>query len=161
MACTNTIAWALRVAFFAAVASAHAAGTATLSIGATILSAGNCRFNTAGPTALAFGGIDPSAPTDVTGNAQILFRCNGSVGTAVYSVTSDDGLYETGPGASRMRHVTDTSSYLPYTLNTPIAGSVPRNTDTMLTVTGTIRVADFQNARAGNYTDTVVLSIAP
>ena len=133
----------------------------TLNVGATILSTSNCRFTTAGPTALPFGSIDPSSTANVTHDALIGFSCSGAPGTAVYSVTSDDGLYETAPGANRMRHATNTSLYLRYSLNTPISGAVPRNTDRTLTVTGTIAALDFQDAAAGDYADTVVLSIAP
>lgn len=154
----------LRVALACIVAAAgcvHAAGTTTLFVGATILSASNCKFNTPGPTPLAFGSIDPASAADATTNVPVVFRCNGAAGTAVFQVTSDDGLYETGPGASRMRHATDASAFLRYSLALPISGSVPKNTDQTLTVTATIRAADFRDALVGDYADTVVLVIAP
>jgi hypothetical protein len=141
--------------------TAFGAGTMTLSVGATILSTNNCKFRTPGPTALAFGAIDPSSTGDATSAAGILFRCTGSAGTAIFSVTSDDGQYETGPGANRMRHDTNTGAFLRYTLDTPISGAVPRNTDQTLTVTGKIAALDFQNAIAGDYADSVVLTMAP
>ncbi len=138
-----------------------AAGTHTILVGATVLSASNCRFTNAGPTALSFGTIDPSSTSDKTASASIGFRCSGSAGTAVYNVTSDDGLYESGPGAARMRHATDTTQFLKYTVNLPQSGAVPKNTNQTLTVTGTVLVADFQNAIAGTFADSVVLTIAP
>lgn len=138
-----------------------AAGTHALAVGATVLSASNCRFADAGPTALSFGTIDPSSTSNKTVSTSIGFRCSGSAGTAVYSVTSDDGLYESGPGAARMRHATDTTQFLKYTVNLPQSGSVPKNTNQAITITGTVLVADFQNAIAGTFSDSVVLTIAP
>jgi len=155
---------AVRLVVLAALAAAgpcFGASSMTLSVGATILSTSNCKFTNPGPTALPFGSVDPSSTANVTRDALIGLRCAGSAGTAVYSVTSDDGLYETAPGANRMRHATNTSLYMRYSLNTPISGSVPKNSDETLSVTGTIAAIDFQDAGAGDYADTVVLTIAP
>ena len=61
-----------------------------------------------------------------------------------------------------MRHATQLSEYLPYTLSyNPSSGSVPKNTDRNLNISGTVRGTDYQNAYAGNYSDTVILSINP
>jgi len=141
--------------------SALAAGTHTLAVSATVLSANNCRFTNAGPTALSFAPIDPSSTSPVTATASMTFRCTGSSPIATYVVTSDDGIYETGPGAARMRHGTNFTQFLPYTLDLPQTASVPRNTDQTLTVTGTIAVADFANAMAGAFADTVVMTMTP
>lgn len=161
----NAVAVALGMSVFlcalAVAPAAHAAGTHAVAVGAVVLSKSTCRFDTAGPTALSFGTIDPSSATDKTATATIGFRCSGSAGTAVYNITSDDGLYETGPGAPRMRHATNLAQHLKYSVNLPQSGSVPKNTNQAITVTGTVAVADFQNAMAGTYADTVVLSIAP
>jgi spore coat protein U-like protein len=149
------------LAALGAAAPAFAAGTHTIGVSATILSKNNCQFTNAGATALAFGSIDPSSLAPVTATASMTFRCTGSSAVATYFVASDDGLYETGVGAPRMRHATSPANYLPYTLNLPQTASVPRNTVTTLTITGTVAVADFQNALAGAYADTVVMTMTP
>ncbi len=144
-------------------ARVEAAGSHTLSIGATVVSAGNCRFDTPGPTALAFGGIDPSSVTAATVSANIPYRCNGggAIPNITWAISSDDGLYETGAGANRMRHAVNLTQFLPYSLNTPASSTVPKNSNQVFTVIATIQPADFQNAIAGAYADTVVLTIAP
>lgn len=138
-----------------------ASGSHSLAIGATIVSGGNCRFSDAGPTALNFGPIDPSSPAIATTSANIQYRCTGSAAMVTWAISSNDGLYETGPGAPRMRHAVDPTKFLPYTLNVPASATVPRNTNLNFTAVATISVADFQNAIAGSYADTVVLTIAP
>ena len=141
----------------------EAAGSHSLTIGATVLSAGNCRFDNAGPTALTFAPIDPSSLANATVSANIAYRCTGggAAPNLTWSISSNDGLYETGAGAPRMRHGVDPTRFLPYTLNVPASATVPKNTNLNFTVIATVLVADFQNAIAGTYTDTVVLTIAP
>jgi hypothetical protein len=81
---------------------------------------------------------------------------------ATFLITDDSGLYELAPGSPRMQSTTRPSDYLPYTLAlNPASGTVPRNTNQTLTVTGTIRRVDFQDATPGIYSDRVVLSIFP
>ena len=140
---------------------ALAAGTHAVSVGAVVLSNSKCQFTNGGPSALAFGSIDPSSTTNRTATASVVFRCTGAAGTAVYNATSDDGLYETAVGSPRMRHAVNTTQFLKYTIDLPQSGSAPRNTNQTLTVTATVLVADFQDAIAGTYSDSVVLSIAP
>jgi spore coat protein U-like protein len=141
----------------------EAAGSHTVTIGATVLSVGNCRFDTAGPTALTFAPIDPSSLANATVSANIGYRCTGggALPNLTWSISSNDGQYETGAGAPRMRHLVDPTRFLPYSLNVPASATVPKNTNLNFTVVATIQVADFQNAIAGTYTDSVVLTIAP
>lgn len=140
---------------------AAASPTHTVAVGAVVITKNKCQFSNGGPTALSFGTIDPSSTANATATATIGFRCTGSSPIAIYNVTSDDGQYETGAGAPRMRHATSPTEHLKYTIDLPRSGSVPRNTNQVLTVTGTVLAADFQNALAGAYADSVVLSIAP
>jgi hypothetical protein len=44
---------------------------------------------------------------------------------------------------------------------TPTTGSVPRNTNQTLTISGMVLGTDYQNALMGSYSDTVVLTILP
>ncbi len=140
--------------------TAQAAGI-NLSVSATVVSNSNCRFNTATST-LAFGTLDPGSPSDKTVNTTTTFRCGGTAPIAAYAITHDSGRYETGPNAPRMRHATVTTEYLPYTIAlSPTNGTVPRNTNRTLTITGTVKGTDYAGARAGNFADTVVITITP
>lgn len=86
----------------------------------------------------------------------------GSAPVATYSITDDDGLFETGADANRMRHAALPAEFLPYEmLLSPASGSVPKGVWTPLTITGIVRSTDFRNAFAGNYSDSVVISINP
>ena len=144
-----------------AAAPALAASSVAVAVSAVILTKSNCRFSTNAAT-LAFGDLDPGNPVDVTVSAPIGFRCNGGPPTAVFLVTDDDGLYETAPDANRMRHAILPGTFLPYAFSVaPGSGTVPRNTPQILTVTGTVRGADYQAAAAGDYSDTVLVSINP
>ena len=114
--------------------------------------------------ALNFGNLDPSNPVDVTTTTSVLFRCfRWFVFPVTFFIGDDDGLYETGPNANRMRHTSVTTEYLPYnfTLN-PQSGTVTGNwANHTLTITGTVRGVDYQDATMGNYSDRVVISIEP
>jgi spore coat protein U-like protein len=144
--------------------SAFAAGNTVMSVSATILSNSNCRFRT--PTYnVSFGVLDPMSGLDVTASATTVIRCVGSAPLMVYMVTHDSGLYETGPGMNRMRHTTDPTAYLPYSLViSPDTDSFPREVapqDHFVTVTGTVLATSYQTALQGNYADTVTLTIVP
>lgn len=140
---------------------AAAAGSASVPVSAVILSVSNCRFRT-GSTALNFGFLDPANPVDVTVGATIGFRCNGGPQNVTFAITRDDGLYRSGPGAPRLRHNVLATEFLPYGLGlSPVSGTVPRNTNQILAVTGTVLGASYGNAASGAYSDTVTLTILP
>jgi spore coat protein U-like protein len=137
------------------------ADSQVVSVTATILSKNQCKFKSK-TAALSFGDLHPSEPVDRTVAASITFRCVGSAPQATFAITDDDGLYETGPDANQMRHSTDTAEYLPYTLIlTPTSGTIPKKADQTLTILGTVKGVDYQNALMGSYSDTVVISIEP
>ena len=132
-----------------------------VSVTATVLSRSQCRFNS-NTAALNFANLDPANPVDRTVNTSITFRCGGSAPNATFFVTDDDGQHEVGSGRNRMRHTTTFTEYLPYSLAlSPTSGTVPKNTDQTVTVTGTVRGVDYQNAATGNYSDSVVITIEP
>lgn len=92
----------------------------------------------------------------------MIFRCSSSDKFVTFFISDDDGLYETGPDQNRMRHTITPTEYLPYSLTlSPTSGTIPKNDDQTLTITGTVRGADYQDALAGNYSDTVTLTISP
>lgn len=140
---------------------AGAADTYSLAIGATVLSKSNCKFTSAAGSTLAFGNIDPSGAVNATASVTLTMSCAGSAATAAWSLTSDDGLYSTGPAQPRLRHTVTTTAFMAYTLNTPLSGTTPKNTATPVTINGTITPANYQNALAGSYADTVVLTLSP
>ena len=138
-----------------------ASTTHTLTVSATVT--GNCKFNTAGPTTLTIatgaGVIDPSAAGPATGSVGVTFRCTTGVTSAI---TADDGINSTGPGA---RRVYSGSAYMPYSLS--MTNAVQAGTgfgagqDKTVTVDASITAANYQNAAAGAYSDTVTLTITP
>jgi spore coat protein U-like protein len=136
---------------------AFAADTNTVTVTANVV--GTCRFNSATST-LAFGALDPGTGGDVNASTSTTFWCTRN---ASYSITDDDGLYETGVNANRMRHATTLTEYIPYTFSyNPTSGTGNGRTSPItLNINGTVTFANYQNAEAGDYADTVVLSITP
>jgi len=140
---------------------AIAGGTMSVSVSAVIPAASNCRFRTASAT-LDFGLLDPGNPANAMVNATVGFRCNGGPRNVTFAISSNDGLHESSPGAPRMRHNVQLTEFLPYSLAwNPASGTVPRNQDQLLTVTGTVLGASYGSAAVGAYSDTVTLSILP
>jgi hypothetical protein len=147
--------------FVALLQIVDAADTGIVTVSATVVSKNNCKFNSA-TAALAFGNLDPANPVDKTVSTSVTFRCMGSSSMATFFISDDDGLYETGPNANRMRHATLVTEYIPYvfTLN-PISGTVPKNSTQTLIISGTVNGVAYQNAATGNYSDRVIISLAP
>jgi spore coat protein U-like protein len=136
------------------------ADSQVVTVTATVLSGNHCFF-TSKTASLAFGNLDPSDPVDREVTTSITFRCPGREPQTTFAVSDDHGLHETGPDAPRMKHQSSTD-YLPYTLTlTPTSGTIARNTGGTLAISGTVKGADYQDAVPGNYSDTVVISIAP
>lgn len=143
----------------APLSSLAASTTHTINASATVV--GNCRFVTAGPTALTIANtgvvIDPTLTGDATGSANVLFRC--TTGTTSV-IAANNGLNFSGS-----RRVTDGTNFMPYALG--LSGDAQVGTghgagqDLTLAVSGTITDLNYQNAPAGAYTDTVVLTITP
>lgn len=142
----------------------YAADTGIVSVTATVLSRGNCIFRSKTAN-LDFGNLDPANPTDKTVSTTITYRCQAQGNSPVtFAVTDDDGLYETGPNALslRMRHNTQPTVYLSYSLTiNPTSGTVPKTQEFPLTITGTVKGVDYENAAMGSYSDIVTISIIP
>lgn len=140
------------------------AGSAVVSVpvSATILSSSNCKFNVPKSTALAFGTIDPSGSTNITATGSLVVRCGGSAPNATFAIDDDSGLNETGVGAYRMRHTVTATAYLGYSVSyAPQSATIPKNTNQTITITGTITSAQYANAIAGNYSDTITVTVSP
>lgn len=136
---------------------ATALDTATLTVSAIVPE--TCRFNTPA-AALSFGVLDPTSILDVSASTNLSFWCTSG---ATYTITDDDGLYETGANANRMQSTTlTTSQFIPYTITylDTGTGSGPANPIT-LTVTGEIIGGSFSLNSGDVYEDTVTLTINP
>ena len=153
---------ALALAAALGVAPAFAGSTThTLSVSATVT--GNCKFNSAGPTTLTIatgaGVIDPSAAGPATGTVGITFRCTTGTTSAI---AADDGLHSTGPGARRVNNGVNFMAYAMVLTNAAQVGSgFGAGQDKTVTVDASIVAANYQNAVAAAYSDTVILTITP
>jgi len=136
---------------------AIAADTNNVTVTANVV--GTCRFNSA-TSALAFGALDPSSGAPATATAAPTFWCTRN---ATYSVTDDDGLHEVAVDGNRMEHTGTAGNFIAYGFSyNPTTGSgLGRTTPITLNISGTVAFADYQNAMAGDYADTVVISINP
>lgn len=148
------------LASLAAAVPAAFGDTGTLAVTATVLSKSNCKFDTKAST-LNFGVLDPAVASDVNATTSVVYVCRGSAPVAAFLFTDDNGQNRSGPGARRMRHAA-APEFLPYGLAySPASGTIPKNAPGTLTLSGTVRWADFRGAMAGAYTDSVIVSILP
>jgi spore coat protein U-like protein len=151
------------LAIFALLAGAVPAAfgdTGSLAVTATVLSKSQCKFDTKTST-LNFGALDPAVTVDVNATTSVGYVCLGSTPVAAFVFTDDNGQNPSGPGARRMRHAA-APEFLPYGLVfSPASGTIPKNDPGTLTLSGTVRWADFRGLMAGPYTDSVVVSILP
>lgn len=151
---------AFGVAGCAVAGSALAVDSHQLNVSAEV--AAVCRFVDAGPTTLTISNngtdIDPSVNQAATGSVPVNFRCTrGTTST----VTADLG----GSADGTTRRLANGTEFLPYALSlvgdAQPGGGHGANNDRILTVNASIAVADFQDALAGTYSDTVTLTINP
>ena len=139
------------------MASLAASTTHTVSVSATVN--GTCRFEAAGPTALSFGTLDQSLATNATATtANIGYRCTTGTAASVTKASPNDS-------AANAHNLKDGANSIPYTATLTGAtqtgtGHATGQTKNM-TVSGTILNADYVNAAAGSYADTLTLTIAP
>lgn len=155
--------WFAAAVLLSAFGTCDAAGTGQLVVSATVLSKGTCHFRST-PATLAFGTINPASTGAATAATSLVVRCSGSGGssTVTYSLTAGNGLYPLGAGLRRMRHATNTTAYMAYALSfSPAGATIPKGQDFTIAVSGTVAPADFQDAAAGAYSDTVVLDLNP
>ena len=152
-ACATALGWAI------IATTVQAANTAAMSVSATVLSKSNCKFPN-GSITLPFGTIDPSGTANAVASSTTTFTCSGSAATATFLITQDGGLHNAS--GNRLQHATVPGAFLPYSISlSPTTGTVPKNLAQTLTITGTILPGDYQQAIAGNYADTVTMTIAP
>jgi hypothetical protein len=128
------------------------AGLAVLAVAFAPLALGQtCSFNPSQPNAVSFGTVNPLNSTPATFTITLNYRCTGSA-TAVITI---NGANDTGPGAYRLRNIAQPTQYMAYTIATT---NVP---GTKITLDGTLTAAAYQNAFAGNYSDTLNVNVLP
>lgn len=146
----------IALAVLAAGGAAWAADTNILTVQASV--APTCMFVSATST-LGFGVLDPATPVLVNGSTTTQFWCTAGVPVATLSA----GNGANWSGTSRQMLGPAATDLIPYSLSLspdglPNAGPGSPRT---LTINGSILAADYTGATAGNYTDTVSITIIP
>ncbi len=146
----------IALAALALSGAAWAADTNILTVTASVT--GTCVFSSATST-LSFGPLDPSNPVPVNGSTSTQFWCTKGVTTDL--ITANLGANPTG--LTRQMRDSVSADLIPYTLTvTPdgLTNQGPASPRT-LGIAGTVAAADYTGKSAGNYTDTVTLTITP
>lgn len=148
-----TVALVMAALLIGFSAAALAADTNTVAISTSVT--GTCRFNSAN-SSLAFT-LDASSSSDVTATSTTTFWCTK---TTSYTLSKDNGLYNSG--GMRMKHST-LNEYIPYAVAlSPTSGAgAGKSTGITLSISGTVVNANYINASAGSYADTVTLTLTP
>lgn len=137
------------------------ADSGSLPVSAVVLSRSTCRIDGPSNLTLAFGAIDPASLANATGTVSTTIRCNGSDNLATFSFVAGNGQNLLA-GSRRMRHAVVLTEFLAYDLAiSPASATIAKGTTQLITITGTITPAQFQNARAGVYSDTVAITLTP
>jgi spore coat protein U-like protein len=130
------------------------AGNSQIAMSAIVL-AGKCTFSTGGSISFT---LDPASDVTAVGTiTQPRFKCSKK---AVYVITDNRGVNTDGTNR-RMRHAS-VNEYITYNITYTSSGTgsgmgvaVPMN------IAATIPAANYSDARAGNYTDTITFTITP
>jgi spore coat protein U-like protein len=158
----NLLRALLATALLAAACPLHAQGSGSFTVSVVVLSKSNCKFQGSTSATMNFASIDPSSSSDAVATANFTIKCGGSAANATFAMTAGDGLWALTPGAQRMRHLTTTTEFLPYSLSfSPESATIPKNTEQAIVVTGRITPASMQNALAGSFSDTVAITVSP
>ncbi len=146
----------IALAVLAAGGAAWAADTNTLTVTASVT--GTCKFSAA-TSALNFGALDPSTPVLVNGSTTAQFWCTRGVTTD--GITANVGLNPAG--AVRQMRDSVSLDLIPYSLTLSPDGSTNQGpaSPRTLSISGTVAAADYTGKSAGNYSDTVTLTITP
>ena len=138
---------------FVSGTAAVAADTANVAVNATVV--GACKFNSGGTIDFT---LDPSIGGDVNGAVtQPQFWCTKN---ASYTITDDNGQNEVGT-THRMKHAS-LSEFIEYTFTYTATGTgAGKNSPITMNIASTVAEAQYANASAGSYSDTVTLTINP
>jgi spore coat protein U-like protein len=135
---------------------ALAGGKNTLTVKATVTGTGKFMH----PTSTILFILDPSSAADAAATTTATFWC--TKGTT-FGITSGNGLNYSG-ASKRMKSTGTPTEFIPYSVALTPSGTLGLGPGTplVLTLDGSILNANYVNALAANdYTDTVVITIAP
>ena len=135
--------------------AAWAGDTANVAVSATIT--GTCKFNSGGSIGFT---LDQTLTTAATGVVTSpAFWCTKGTN---YTVTDNLGANFVGT-QRKMKNTVTPTELINYTFSYTATGAgTGKTTPITLTLTGaTVANADYVNAAAGSYADTVVMSITP
>ena len=146
----------ITLAILSMAGAVMAADTANLTVSATVV--GTCKFSVVG--ALNFGNLDPSVGSDVNASDNTTqFWC--TKGVAAETITADNGSNWSGISRQMLDGVsTDLIAYS-LTLTKDANPNAGPTSPRALTISGTVLGVDYVGKSAGNYSDTVVLTINP
>ncbi len=141
----------------AAMLAAGAAWGADTNLTVTARVNGTCMFT--GTTNMAFGNLDPSAtPTDALASGTATYWCTKGIFAAI---STDDGLHNLG---TQKRMAGPPPSFLPYQILSLVYDASPMDGPTAtrtVTINGQILGTDIAAAAAGDYSDTLVVTVVP
>lgn len=152
---------ALASAALLAAGPAFGAGSGTLVVNATVLSKSICKLST-GSSSVGIAALDPSSVGPVSSTGSLGLICHGSDPVATFAISAGDGLYYAS-GSRQMVHASASpAQYLRYTVTlSPATGVVAKNVAQNIVVTLSVAQADFGDAIAGTYSDTVEVVLTP
>lgn len=135
------------------VGSVVAGDTTTVSVSASVT--GTCKFISGGTISYT---LDPSAGGNVSGTvSQPTFWCTKG---SSYTITDDNGINKSGT-TYRMKHAT-LGEYIPYSFTYTSTGTGSgKGTTLTMNIGSQVLGTDYVNASAGNYADTVTLTVNP
>lgn len=113
----------------------------------------SCTFN-GSVSSIGFGSLDPSVANTRTAFTDVKVKCNPASGTTpTWQFTGQNGN-----APLRMKHVSQ-SAFIPYSVSPSFQGSTGVNQNWR--ITATVLGTDYENAVAGNYSDTLTATITP
>lgn len=136
--------------------AAGAADDATVTVRAEVLP--RCNFLFSSPI-INFGSLDPNSGVDANASTNLNLWCTKGMN---FTIVDNNGLYSLDENTPRMKHETY-NDYIPYTLNYEKksgSGNGP-STPEEVSIFVTIDRDSYINAREGNYSDVVTISINP
>ncbi|MHB8109707.1 MAG: spore coat protein U domain-containing protein [Syntrophorhabdaceae bacterium] len=133
---------------------AMGAGNSQIAMAAIVL-AGKCTFSTGGSISFT---LDPASDSTAVGTVtQPGFKCSK---TAFYVITDNKGVNTDGANR-RMKHAS-VNEYITYNITyTPSGTGSGTGVVVPMNIAATIPAANYSDARAGNYTDTITFTITP
>lgn len=138
------------VAMFLMTGSAMAVNTATVGVSANVV--GSC---TIAGGSIPFGNLNAAGAG--TMNAVVTQPQVNCTNGLAYAVTDDDGMNESGVNANRMA---SGGNFIPYSF-TYTAGGSGIGAAANMDIAASIAEADYLGKPAGNYSDTVTLTVTP